>query len=128
LQLHILIGAGVGEERDKPKARHGGPRSRGIQEAELSDGQRADVLVHLLLDLVQHGLAFLAVALCSLLAVPRVDLRVLDERVVPLAIDERLDARRRIAERATALDRGLDSMTATVLDLAATDASPAAAP
>src|SRR5262245_45062753 len=102
-QSHVLAGAGEGEQGDQSQTRHGHPRSRRVQPAQLPDRDEAGLVVELLLDLVKKRLALLPVALPGLLGVPDVDLGILDPRLGALARHEGIQARGRAAERARPL-------------------------
>src|SRR5947209_20380459 len=74
LYRDVLIGRGVGKQRDLAKAGFTDPRSRPIDEGELPDRRVDHPLRHDLLDLVQDRLPLCAVHLDRLLAIQLVDI------------------------------------------------------
>src|SRR5439155_529615 len=75
LQLQILVGRRVGKALDVVDARFLDPRPDAPEERELVDRHVQSLVVHDLLDLVQHRLALLPVQLARLPLVEILDLR-----------------------------------------------------
>src|SRR5215470_16944690 len=80
-QAHLLVRRGEVEERVQADGRLLEPRTDAVQGCRLEDRCVHDALVHQLLDLVQHGLAPLAIALARLLHEQVVDVRIAAIRV-----------------------------------------------
>src|SRR5262245_34469612 len=80
-EAHLLVRRGEVEERVQADGRLLESRTDAVQGCRLEDRSVHDALVHQLLDLVQHGLASLAIALAPLLHEQVVDVRIAAVRV-----------------------------------------------
>src|SRR5262249_61607405 len=94
-QTHLLVRRGEVEERVQADGRLLEPRADAVQGRRLEDRRVRDALVHQLLDLVQHGLASLAIALARLLHEQVGDVRIAAVRVRGTPDHECLEAGRR---------------------------------
>src|SRR4051812_34249116 len=76
LDRDVLVGRGVGKQRDPIEAGLADPRADAVEEGELPDRRIDRPLDHQLLDLEENGLAPPAIQLGRLLLVERIDIRV----------------------------------------------------
>src|SRR5438128_1861953 len=97
LELQILAGRGVRVALDQPGARDLDARGHAPDEALLEDRPHQRLIGDDLLDLMEQGLALLAVELVGLLLEEVVDLGQRAVRVKPALGEERLEPRRRVA-------------------------------
>src|SRR5262249_59449335 len=94
----VWKGGGRGEAGNEGRSPVGHPRTHPPDEGELVDGNGGDLVGERLLDLVQHGLALLAVELARLPHVEIVDLGQAAVGVDPLLRRVRFEPRGRVAE------------------------------
>lgn len=94
--------------RDKPEARFPDARPHPVEKRQLPDGRVHDLVGDELLDLVQHGLAPLAIRLGGLFLEQPVDVRIAAVDISPARDHESVEARGGIAEGAAG---GLDEVS-----------------
>src|SRR5262249_55880236 len=100
LQLHVFVGRRERPAGDDPEARLRDPGTGRVDETELPDRRVDGLVVHELLDPVEHRLAPLAVELAGLLPEESVDVGVAAVDVGTAGGHERFGANGRIAEGA----------------------------
>src|SRR5438876_6907622 len=100
LELHVFVGRGECPAGDEPEARLRHPGTGRMDEAEFPDRCVDGLVVHELLDPVEHRLAALTIELAGLLSEEPVDVGIATVDVGTAGGDERLEADRRIPEGA----------------------------
>src|SRR2546425_7235370 len=99
-EFHVFVGRRERPASDETEARLRHPRTGRVDEAELPDWRVDGLLVHELLDVVEHRLAPLPVELAGLLSEEPVDVGIAAVDVGTTGGDEGLEADRRVPEGA----------------------------